>query len=195
MDFKDPDDIKKVINGCIKGKRKYQEMLHRAFYGKMLVVCMRYADNQAEAEDLLHDGFIKLYQKLSKYNYQGSFEGWIRRIIVNNSIDNIRRKKEFTVSFDAENEYMLENTVDKPIEDGNDDIDITSIRAQRAIEAIQQLSPAYKAVFNMYVLDEMSHKEIAEELGISVGTSKSNLSKAKLKIKAILSQDKNMNDF
>lgn len=186
MDLKDQKDIQEVIQGCINGQSKYQEILHKAFYSKMLVVCMRYAHNKAEAEDLLHDGFIKLYQKLEKYNYQGSFEGWVRRIIVNNSIDFIRRRKEFTVDFSSDNEHIINNRYDST-EKTLEDIEVTKFKAQKIIEAIQQLSPAYKTVFNMYVLEDMSHKEIAEELGVSVGTSKSNLSKAKLRIREILS--------
>lgn len=187
MDLKDQKDIEKLINGCMKGKRKYQEILHKAFYSKMLVVCLRYAQNRAEAEDLLHDGFIKLYQKLPKYNYQGSFEGWIRRIIANNSIDFIRKRKEFTVGITSDNENFINDRQDDTKET-LEDIELTKFKAEQILAAIQELSPAYKAVFNMYVLDNMTHKEIAEELGISVGTSKSNLSKAKLKIKDLLSK-------
>ncbi len=185
MDLKDQDNIKEVIEGCINGRRKYQEILHKAFYSKMLVVCMRYAQNTAEAEDLLHDGFIKLYDKLPKYKYQGSFEGWVRRIIVNNSIDFIRKRKEFTVYFGAENEHIINDRTDSSI-DSLQDIEIKEFKAKQIIKAIQKLSPAYKAVFNMYVLEDMSHKEIAQELNISIGTSKSNLSKAKVRIKEFL---------
>ena len=187
MNLKDKEDIKKVIQGCINGKRKYQEILHKAFYSKMMSVCMRYAENTAEAEDLLHDGFIKLYQKLPKYKYEGSFEGWIRRIITNNSIDYLRKKKEFTVSFGDDNEHIINNRKD----DSNsyfEEIELTELKAGKIIKAIQELTPAYKAVFNMYVIEDLSHKEIAEELGISVGTSKSNLSKAKDKIRSILAR-------
>ncbi|MBN2670009.1 MAG: sigma-70 family RNA polymerase sigma factor [Bacteroidales bacterium] len=193
MNLSDPKDIKEVIDGCIKGNRKYQEILHKSFYSKMLVACLRYASHRAEAEDLLHDGFIKVYQKLSHYNYQGSFEGWIRRIIVNNSIDYLRKKKEFTIDFDGENEYLLNKYDDH--EDVHEEIRLTNYKAQQIIEAIQQLTPAYKAVFNMYVLEDLSHKEIAEELGISIGTSKSNLSKAKVKIKEILERMGTMSDL
>ena len=189
MDLKNQKDIEKVIDGCIKGKRKYQEILHKAFYSKMLVACMRYSQNNAEAEDLLHDGFIKLYSKLPKYNYQGSFEGWIRRIIVNNAIDFVRKKKEFTVSFGSDNEHIINDRYDNTNQD-NIDIEVTKFEAQKIIKAIQKLSPAYKTVFNMYVMEDMSHKEIAEELGISIGTSKSNLSKAKLRIREILASSK-----
>jgi len=182
MDLKDRKDIETLIEGCIKGQRKYQEILHKAFYSKMLVVCLRYTQNRAEAEDLLHDGFIKLYQKLSKYNYQGSFEGWIRRIITNNAIDFIRKRKEFTTDFNESVNLIEDSNVSKNAEDA----EFIKVKAQEIIKAIQQLTPAYKAVFNMYVLDDMSHKEIAERLNISVGTSKSNLFKAKLKIKEIL---------
>ncbi len=183
MDLKDQKDIETVINGCINGESKYQEILHKAFYSKMLVVCMRYAQNNAEAEDLLHEGFIKLYQKLPKYNYTGSFEGWIRRIISNNAIDFIRKRKEFIIDFNDDNEFLLNNQEENS---DRDDLNLIKTKAQKIINAIQQLTPAYKAVFNMYILEDMSHKEIAEKLGISIGSSKSNLFKAKLKIKKIL---------
>lgn len=187
MNLKDPENIKEVIDGCIKGKRKYQEILHKAFYSKMLVACMRYAENRAEAEDLLHEGFIKLYSRLPRYNYKGSFEGWVRRIIVNNAIDFIRKKKEIAVDFRDEHQHIINNQYDDSISNKNA-TELTKIKAEKIIEAIQKLSPAYRAVFNMYVLEDMSHKEIAKELGISVGTSKSNLSKAKIRIKEILSK-------
>ncbi len=183
MNLADRQELEKLINGCIKGKRKYQEILHQTFYGKMLVVCMRYASCRAEAEDFLHEGFIKLYQKLGKYDYKGSFEGWVRRIIVNNTIDIIRRKREFVTDNELDYSKYYEQ---EPEDDSALDLNTTHIKAQVAIESIQELSPAYRAVFNMYVLDGLSHKEISEELGISVGTSKSNLSKAKTKLAEIL---------
>jgi len=182
MDLKDQEDIRKLINGCIKGKPKYQKILHQTFYSKMLAVCMRYAKNTAEAEDMLHEGFIKLYQILHKYNYQGSFEGWVRRIIVNNSLDVLRKQKNFIINVNENNEYLIDNYSPKQ----NEDFEPNQLKAEAIIKAIQQLSPAYKAVFNMYVLDDMSHKEIAEKLNISEGASKSNLFKAKLKIKELL---------
>ncbi len=183
MNLENRQELEKLIKGCIKGKRKYQEILHRAFYGKMLVVCMRYASCRPEAEDFLHEGFIKLYQKLEKYDYKGSFEGWVRRIIVNNTIDIIRRKREFV----TDNELDYHSLKDQDADAFSDlDLSVTQIKAQVAIEAIQELSPAYRAVFNMYVLEGLSHKEISEELGISTGTSKSNLSKAKVKLAEIL---------
>jgi len=187
MNLKDNKDIKRVIDGCIKGQRKYQEVLHKAFYSKMLGVCLRYASNTAEAEDLLHDGFIKVYQKLPNYKYEGSFEGWIRRIIANNSIDFVRRKKEFTVSFGEENQHIINDRRDDSAS-SLEEIQITEFKAKQIIEAIQELSPAYKIVFNMYVLEDMTHKEISEEIGISIGTSKSNLSKAKERIREILAK-------
>ena len=184
MDLKDKEDIRKLINGCIKGKPKYQKILHQTFYSKMLAVCMRYAKNTAEAEDMLHEGFIKLYQILHKYNYQGSFEGWVRRIIINNSLDVLRKKKNFIINVNQDNEYLIDNYSPKNADTEN--LEQSQLKAEGIIKAIQQLSPAYKAVFNMYVLEDMSHKEIAEKLNISEGASKSNLFKAKLKIKELL---------
>ncbi len=185
MDLDNREELEKLVKGCLKGKRKYQEILHQTFYGKMMVVCLRYASCRAEAEDFLHDGFIKLYQKLEKYDYKGSFEGWVRRIFVNNTIDIIRRKKEFATDKNLDYSKYYE-----PATESEPDFKLWAnhLKAQVAIESIQELSPAYRTVFNMYVLDGLSHKEISEELGISIGASKSNLSKAKANLAKILKE-------
>ncbi len=184
MDLNRPEVLEELIEGCLRNERKYQELLHKAFYSKMLVVCMRYTRDRAEAEDLLHDGFIKMYQKLKHFNYQGSFEGWLRRLMVNNAIDYIRRKREFATDLDVEHPHLVQQ-MDNTDED-MDQFDINQFKAQQIIDAIQKLTPAYKMVFNLYVVEELSHKEIADRLGISIGTSKSNLSKAKVKIREML---------
>ncbi len=180
MNLSNRDDVKMIVDGCINGDRNCQHFLYKTLYGKMLAVCMRYSGNTDEAKDYLHDGFIKVFDKIKDYKFTGSIEGWIRRIIVNNIIDAIRRKK-FT-SFGNDSEYALQNLTDQHDEDiGN----LTKIEndAAKIIELIQELSPAYKTVFNLYVIEDYPHKEIAEMLGISIGTSKSNLAKAKGKLK------------
>jgi RNA polymerase sigma-70 factor (ECF subfamily) len=174
--------VEKVVKGCIKGDRKSQQLLYKSFYGKMLVVCMRYSRDHSEAQDLLHDGFIKVFSHLKTYEYKGSLEGWVRRIIVNNAIDYIRNKKDFLVEYDDETQY--EYVPDEYL-DEKESMDMQQLQAEEILALIQELSPAYQTVFNMYVMEDYSHQEIADILNISVGTSKSNLAKAKQRLKEL----------
>ncbi len=169
-----------IVEGCIKGDRNSQHLLYKATYGKMLGTCIRYASNMDEAKDFLHDGFIKVFEKIKHFKHTGSFEGWIRRIIVNNTIDCLRKKNK--MQFNSDSDYSLLNLTDKS-EENLEKLNQTNLSAARLIDMIQELSPAYKTVFNLYVIEEYSHKEIAETLGVSIGTSKSNLAKAKQKLK------------
>ncbi len=167
---------------CASGDRKAQERLYRLFYGRMLPVCMRYAKDSELAKDLLQDAFIKVFSKIKSYDGVGSLEGWIRRIMVNNAIDEFRKKK---------NDFFLMESIENfsETEEEEDDDKEVKLKASQVIEALQELTPAYRAVFNMFVFEEMTHAEIAEKVGISVGTSKSNLSKAKRNLKNILLRD------
>lgn len=144
---------------------------------------MRYAEDRQEATDILQDGFIKVFEKISLYDDNGSFEGWVRRIIVNTAIDAIRRKKKEILTDDT-SVYQSSESID-PDNSGDENI-YKGLSIKDVVEAMQELSPMYRAVFNLYVMDGLTHQEIAEELDISVGTSKSNLSKARANIKAIL---------
>ncbi|MEJ6681140.1 MAG: RNA polymerase sigma factor [Flavobacteriales bacterium] len=169
---------------CASGDRKAQEKLYRLFYGRMLPVCMRYAKDSELAKDLLQDAFIKVFSKIKSYDGVGSLEGWIRRIMVNNAIDEFRKKKNDFFLMES-----IENVSDAEEEEDADNEKEIKLKASRVIEAMQELSPAYRAVFNMFVFEEMTHAQIAEKLGISLGSSKSNLSKAKRNLKNILSKD------
>lgn len=147
-----------------------QEELYLRFSPKMYAVCFRYAANATDAQDLLQEGFIKVYKNLHRFRAEGSFEGWIRRVFVNTSIEHYR-KKSIQLSTVSERE---EATIE--------DSDITALdqMAEKDILAIiQELSPGYKTVFNLYVVEGYSHKEIGDILGISEGTSKSQLARAK----------------
>ena len=171
------------IDGCLSNDRKAQRQLYKKFYGKMLSICMRYAGDRDEAKDILQDGFIKVFQSLDKFNRDGSLEGWIRRIMVNTAIDKIRRdKRSLTLS---QSEDLLD--VNVQMEEEEEEVDERmELNMKDVITAMQDLSPGYKAVFNLYVMENMTHREIAVELGISEGTSKSNLAKAKLNLRKIL---------
>lgn len=158
-----------LIKGCIDGDRRMQEELYRRFSPKMYAVCLRYASNTEEAQDILQDAFIKVYKKLESFRGEGSFEGWVRRIFVNTSIEYFRRKKYLQPVTEKE-----ENTIEGKYVSVLDELAEKDI-----LQLITQLSPGYRTVFNMYVVEGYSHKEIGDLLGISEGTSKSQLSRAK----------------
>ncbi len=147
-----------------------QEELYRRFSPKMYAVCLRYASNAEEAEDILQEGFIKVFKKLTSFRGDGSFEGWIRRIFVNTAIEHFRRRRYLQPVTEKE-----ENSIEGKY------LSVLDELAEKDILAlIRQLSPGYRTVFNMYVIEGYSHKEIGEMLGISEGTSKSQLSRAKV---------------
>lgn len=176
-------DLEDVISRCKKSDRRAQEELFRHLYGKMLAVCLRYVHDRDSAQEVLQEGFIKVFDNIKGYDNKGSFEGWVRRIMANCAIDFIRKARKNALLSDNDKDFR-----DVSEDDAEEDWDLTSLKAEVAMEAIQQLSPAYRTVFNLYVLEEYTHKEIAEKLGISEGTSKSNLSKAKLNLQHYLKQ-------
>jgi len=147
-----------------------QEELYRRFSPRMYAVCLRYAGNTEEAEDILQEGFVKVFKKLDSFRSEGSFEGWIRRIFVNTAIEHFRRKRYLMPVTEKE-----ENTIEGKYLSILDDLAARDIMA-----LVQELSPGYRTVFNMYVVEGYTHKEIADMLGISEGTSKSQLSRAKV---------------
>ncbi|TSJ41238.1 RNA polymerase sigma factor [Fluviicola chungangensis] len=177
-------ELEDIIEGCKSSDRRAQEQLFKKFYGKMLVVCQRYIRDKDSAQEVLQEGFIKVFEHIKGYDKKGSFEGWMRRIIVNCAIDSIRKSKKDWMLSDNDNDFKY-----VPEEDEfGEEWEITTLKAEFAMEAINKLSPAYKAVFNLYVMEEFTHKEIAEILEISEGTSKSNLAKAKMNLQNYLKQ-------
>jgi RNA polymerase sigma-70 factor (ECF subfamily) len=143
--------------------------LYQQFAPKMYGVCLRYAGNAEEAEDIVQEGFIKIFNKIGSYRGDGSFEGWIRRIFVNTAIEHFRKKTYLQPLTEVE-----ENTME-----GKYLSVLDKLAEKDIIQLVQQLSPGYRTVFNMYVVEGYTHKQIAEALGISEGTSKSQLSRAK----------------
>ncbi len=167
---------KNLITACIQKERWAQRKLYETHYGKMMGVCLRYANNKEDAQDILHEGFIKIFRNIEKYKVGTSLSAWIRRIMVNTSIDfyrkSIRRRTE-----DIEQAYGVS---------GNDADALSQLTEQEILESVQSLSPAYRAVFNLYVIEGFSHKEIANQLDITESTSRSNLVKARMKLKEIM---------
>lgn len=167
-----------LIDGCIRGDRRMQKELYNRFAPKMYGVCLRYADNAAEAEDVLQEGFVKVFNKIGSFRREGSFEGWVRRIFVNTAIEHYRKKINLQPITDYE-----ESTFEGKY------VSVLDTMAEKDIvQLVQQLSPGYRTVFNMYVIEGYSHKQIAEALGISEGTSKSQLSRAKLILQDLVQQ-------
>ncbi len=182
--------LEPLIDGCLSGERRCQQRIYELFYGKMLAVCLRYTKNTDQAKDILQDGFIKVFRSMDRFNRSGSFEGWVRRIMVNTAIDHFRRTKNAYLLLGEER--SIEDFGDQDEEDvledstGEEEIEL---RPADVINAMQKLTPAYRTVFNLYVFEEMTHKEIADLLGINVGTSKSNLAKAKNNLKKMLRKE------
>jgi len=163
------DDFKPIISECIAGNQKAMAELYHLFAPKMFGVCLRYAKDSGEAEDNLQDGFIKVFANLKNFRNDGSLEGWIRRIIINVSLEKIR-KQHFLYPVEDVSKYDSINF--------SDDV-IAKISADDLIKIIQELPPRYRLVFNLYVIEGMSHQEIAQEMSITTGTSKSNLARAR----------------
>lgn len=153
-----------------------QKLLYERFSSKMYGVCLRYTENVEDANDVMQEGFIKVYKSLPKFRGEGSFEGWIRRIFINTSIEHFRKKVKL---------YNVNEVHENTIEDAELDA-LDSLATKDILNIINELSPGYKQVFNMHVVEGYSHKEIADILGITEGTSKSQLARAKGALKKII---------
>lgn len=163
------DRLHKIVRACQENQPGAQRELYDMFKSKMLGICLRYAGNYDDAEDILQEGFLKVYEKIYQFGFKGAFEGWIRRIMVNTALEKYRLHYR-QVSL---NESIAE-IVDEQENEIAGDIDIHEL-----VKIIQELSPRYRIVFNLYALEGYSHKEISDMLQISEGTSKSNLSRAR----------------
>jgi len=164
--------LDRLIKNCIKQDAQAQSQLYKQFASKLFSLCLKYSKNYAEAEDNLHDAFITVFSKIEQYNSKGSFEGWLKRIAINTSL---QRYREDVGVYDIVNEGN--------IEDVSVDIDDENVSIDFLLQIIQELPDRYRLVFNLYVLDGYSHVEISELISISTGTSKSNLARARLILK------------
>lgn len=178
----DNSEIKHIIKQCIEQDRVAQKQLFKMFYGKMLGVALRYIKDRDQAQEIVQESFIKIFDRMIDFDFKGSFEGWIKRIVANTAIDTIRKNKRSP--FLTDENYIFDSQYTE--QEHQLDDDVTHIKAEIAMEAIRELSPAYRTVFNLYVVENYTHAEIAEILNISEGTSKSNLAKAKMNLRNIL---------
>ena len=169
-------DEKSFIDACIQKEKWAQQKIYEDHYSVMFPLCCRYADGEDQALDIMHDGFIKVFKNIHRYQPGTSLSSWIKRIMVNTAIDCYRKNKR-----------RRTEDIDDAINISALDPDVLSeISAREILEALQSLSPAYRSVFNLYVIEGYSHREVSEQLGISESTSRSNLVKARSKLKEIL---------
>lgn len=171
--------LEQLIDQCKKEDRKAQEQLYRQYSPILFGICLKYSRNKTEAEDNLHDGFMTIFDKISQYSHKGSFEGWMKRIVVNTVLQKYRKEEHLNVVSENHEEHI-------EIESGYTDISL-----QTLLRYIQELPNKYRLTFNMYVLDGYSHKEISEHLGTSTGTSKSNLARARMILKEKIEHEQN----
>jgi len=162
--------LEHLVKGCLGGDRHSQRALYERFKVPMFRLCLRYAKDGPEAEDLLQEGFIKVFSDLHQFKHRGALGGWIRRVMVNIALQHIRKNKQLFTNVEIETMEDRHST---------DENIFAELGAKNLTKMIQQLPPGYRAVFNMYVIEGYSHKEIADQLNISENTSKSQLSKAK----------------
>jgi RNA polymerase sigma factor (sigma-70 family) len=172
-----------IIEGCRNQDRTCQHLLYKSFYNYSMSVALRYLNAMEEAEEIVNDAFFKVFTKLEKFGGEMMFKSWLRRIIINTAIDKLRSKKSLPTFIELD--FV-------PEEWTNDNEALYDISKNQIKELIKKLPDAYSKVFNMYVIDEMGHEEIAEVLNITVGTSKSNLSRARKIFKVILENEEFM---
>ncbi|WP_121666016.1 RNA polymerase sigma factor [Mesonia aquimarina] len=174
--------IEQLIKKCKQQDLKSQEQLYRLFSAKLFGVCLKYSRNYQEAQDNLQDAFLTIFDKIKQYQGKGSFEGWLKRIVINTALQRYRKEQRVF-------EIMHEENIKEPeVEIIEEDISLKFL-----LSIIQELPDRYRMVFNLYALDGFSHKEIAEMMSISVGTSKSNLARARQILKEKVAEKKSMN--
>lgn len=169
-------NLKPLIKGCIKQDRASQKDLYKALYSYALGICMRYSDTKEEAQEIMNDGFMKVFQRMEKYDQTRPFQPWFTRILINTAIDHFKKKAK----------YGLETSIDDSFELGARQTIEGDIAYDEMLEMIRKLPPQYRAVFNLRAIEGYQHDEIADILGISIGTSKSNYSRAKDKLQQYL---------
>ena len=179
----DRPDLLHIIQGCVKAERDSQKLFYQLYYGYSMGICLRYCSSQDDAAEIVNDGFLKIYKALGSFDpkysdIESSLKGWMKRIMINTAIDHLRKnKQQFLVAEIFDNHFNIADETE---------ISIDKLTYKEILAVVHKLSPVYRAVFNLFVIDGYKHEEIAERLNISVGASKSNLSKARMNIKKML---------
>ncbi len=171
-----PVTEKELIKGCLREDRQYQQELFQRYAGKMLAICQRYTRHQMEAEDILQDAFIKIFDNLGKFEFKGSLEGWVRRIVINTALKNYSKKsfQQEQIGIDNQPDLPLEPSIYKHLEE------------EELLQLIAKLPDGYRLVFNLYAIEGYSHKEIADILDIQESTSRSQLVKARKMLQGMI---------
>ncbi|MDN5202910.1 sigma-70 family RNA polymerase sigma factor [Fulvivirgaceae bacterium BMA10] len=169
-------ELIRIIEGCKKGNLKSQEMLYKHFYGYAMSACLVYANSKDDALEILNDGFLKIFSHITKHDPNKSLKGWIRRIMVNTAIDHYRKNAKHYNSVKLENAIEVVTPADI----------YSHISAEEIVEVVQELTPGYRMVFSLYVIEGYSHKEIGKKLGIAESTSRANLVMANRKLRGML---------
>jgi RNA polymerase sigma-70 factor (ECF subfamily) len=172
------DDQESIINACLKGDQLAQKALISIYYSFAKNIGMRYVENKQEVDEIINDSFLKIFNNLAKYDHSQPFKAWIRKIIVNTAIDHFRKNQQFNYNNQSNIEDIGDVEVDENI--------ISKISSEEILLLINKLSPSYRIVFNLFVIEGYTHREIADMLGISEGTSKSNLMDARKKLQALI---------
>nr|WP_278251840.1 sigma-70 family RNA polymerase sigma factor [Sabulibacter ruber] len=167
-----------MVKALQEGDAKAQRFLYDRYAGPMMGVCLRYLKNEMDAEEVLINGFMKVFQHVNRFEQKGSFEGWVRRIMVNEALQQLRKQEPMHLAIDKEHIHLAS-------EDASADSDMS---AEEMMDMLKELPAGYRAVFNLYAIEGYSHKEIAEMLNITEGTSKSQLSKARAMLQRMLAQ-------
>ncbi len=178
----------KIIRQCKKGDAKAQECIYNEYSSVIYSICLRYMKNKTKADDVLQDAFVIIFTKIKQYKNKGSFEGWVKRIAVNTALMQLRKDKKdgFTEFIENLKKEEKKDSLELNINNKKSVIENAKFSQTEIFETIQELPEGFRTVFNLYVIDELKHKEIAKELNISVGTSKSQLMRARNKIEEIL---------
>ena len=168
-----------IIQGCKDKQGKAQHQLYELVAGRMMGVCLRYAKDDEEAKDLLQEGFIKVFQQIDAFRGEGSFEGWIKKIFINTALESIRKRKLLTQPLEDE-------------EDASDNflIQENKLEAKELLQMIRKLPASYRVVFNLYAIEGFNHREIAQQLNITEGTSKSQYARARQFLQKMLTEEK-----
>lgn len=161
---------KEIIQGCIEQKVHAQELLYNRYAPNMYGICLRFAKNAMEADDILQESFIKIFRNLESFQFKGSFEGWIRRTIINTAINYIKKNLKHQYHDDVDEVRTIEGNLESGLE---------KLSVEELLTLIRELPTGYSTVFNLYVIEGYSHREIAEQLGVSENTSKSQLARAR----------------
>ena len=179
----DRPDLLHIIQGCVKANRDSQKLFYQLHYGYSIGICMRYCTNPDDAAEVVNDGFLKIFRALDAFNPQytdveASLKGWMKRIMINTAIDHLRKNRQRFLTAEIFDKHF--NMADEM------ETSIDRMSYNEILSVIQRLSPVYRAVFNLFVIDGYKHEEIAQKLKISVGASKSNLAKARMNLKKLL---------